>query len=210
MHPISRLRAAGLLAIALLTTVTSCSTIKTEFGSPVPFAQVDALQPGLTTRRQVLAQLGPPTALTPYGDGVAFLYEQLLLTEQQFGISLKDLPYVTPWLSSLFKAVIGQGKTQHDAATLFFDEAGILQDARSGSWPEIVGRGGALQFFGAVQPVVQAEAYLRSPLLMDWGFYMLDPLQQAQNQDYRAQVELKGTSVKSGQRSLELLEWNTR
>ena len=57
MHPISRLAAAGFFAIALLTTGTGCSTIKTEFGSPVPFAQIDTLQPGLTTRRQVLAQL---------------------------------------------------------------------------------------------------------------------------------------------------------
>ena len=193
------------LTLLLAAICSGCSTIKTEIGTVFDLSELDSLPIGVATRQQVMAEHGPPLALTPQGDGVAFLYEYVDLSEQQFGISLKSMPYLAPWLGRLFKAVIGYDTTEHHAAVLFFDRHGLLTEVHSGSWPELPGRGFALQFFAEVKPVVNVEAYLRSPLLMEWGYVMLEPPNQAQNQVYRAPVEMRGSPENAGQRSLEIL-----
>ena len=195
-------RCCGVLAGVLC----GCSTLRVEIGSPIDHLRIYGLMPGITRRAEVMAELGTPQALARHEDGVAMFYEHVRLTEQQFGISLgKAFSWVDIDAGTLFKAITSSSGALHEAALLLFDGRGVLLAYGTASWPEIVGRGGGVQFFTSVRSVVDSSAYLAPPLGMDWGMDWLEPLPQLQNLRYRAGVELRGAPLKSGQRTLELV-----
>ena len=196
------LRSGALLAGLL--GLQACSVMRVELGQPLDVAAYEEFESGLTTRTEVLESLGPPTRLGEHAHGVALVYEHIVLEENQLGLSLDN---VGVWLGArglgLFKVALGESAASRAAAVFVFDEAGVLELAAAGDWSELFGRGGGLQLFFAVEPVVNS-ADLRQPYpSLSWGRRLLDPPLLNLNRTHVADVELHNTPTDVGQRSLE-------
>ena len=197
------------LPLVLVASVCcGCSFLRSDLGARVDLAGVDALEPGRTRRAEVLASLGPPLDLEPHAGGVAFLYEHVLIEERQLGISLEGLGR---WFGiregALFKLSLGRTSSQREAALLLFDVEGILVSVDSRAWGETLGKGGSVQLFVAASQVVDYGPLREGPRQFHWGFELLEPLPAGLNRAHRADLELRGTPVRSGQKTLELRPW---
>jgi hypothetical protein len=156
----------------------------------------------------VLAALGPPTDLEPHGGGVAFLYEHVLIHEKQFGLNLEQLGL---WLgiraASLLKISLGGTTSVREATLLIFDGEGTLVAIDEIDWDENLGKGGSVQLFFAVTPVVDYGSVRNRSRALRWGAELLEPLPIALNQRHHPDLELRGTPVRSGQKALEMRPW---
>lgn len=199
----------ALAGIALL--LASCSTLNLEVGEGVDRGRVEAFEVGRTRRAEVLAALGPPTEIASHAGGVAFLYQKVRLKERQLGLGLDDVGRLVglPWLA-LVKLSFGRSSAHHDAALLVFDSESVLRGASHLTWDESFGRGASLQFLFAVQQVVDAGTLRADPPALVWGRGALDPLPRSLNQAGSADLELRGTGVKAGQESVEMLEYSAK
>jgi hypothetical protein len=198
------------LPLALVAALCcGCSFLDSTLGTDVDLAAIATLEPGATRRAEVLAAIGPPTDMQPHARGVAFLYEQVLIEERQFGINLEGLGnLVGIKQGALLKLSIGRTSTHRDAALLLFDEAGVLVAIGSREWDETLGKGGTVQFFVAVTPAVDYGQLREPPRQLIWGFELIEPLPRALNLRQRADLELRGTPAGSGQKTLELRRYS--
>lgn len=208
------MRVFSLLGAAFLAA--GCSTVEVGIGDPVDFERCAAFEPGRTTRSEVLAALGPPSALARQGDGVVMLWEHVLLEERQLGFSLQKVrelvslalgsPAGLPGIT-LVKISLGRSGSTRDAALLFFDSEGTLETRSLATWSQIMGKGGAAQFVVTVESVVDSEAFRESPRSLTWGLDLLEPLPAVLNRPYAPDLELRATPDHAGQRTLEYAEY---
>jgi len=193
------------LPIALAPLLAGCSTLDLELGARIDLDRCADLQAAEADRAAVLEALGPPSQISPHADGVAFLYEHLVLTERQLGFNLQRIGlYLGMPALSFLKVSLGRSSCRREAALFLFDDAGRLTDSVTADWVEEYGRGGSLQIFFAVQQVVDSDLLTASPRGLDWGLELLDPLPQELNVPHRADLELRGSPFHAGQQTLEL------
>jgi len=194
----------ALALCGLLLALPSCSALRLEINGAFAAAPCAGFEEGRTRRAEVLAALGPPTDLAACEDGVAFLYERVVLDEQQLGISFKTVGALLgmPPLG-LIKLSFGRSGARREVALLVFDADGVLSAVETGRWEEVFGRGGSLQAIVAVDQVVDLGTLRGLPHGLTWGREQLEPLPEALNQMHRPDLELRGTPDKAGQRSLE-------
>ncbi len=74
------------LLVLLLLGAAGCTVLHSEIGNPIDWNDSLFVE-GETHYGTVLEELGPPLRLSRSGDGVAFLYEYLVVKEGQLGIS---------------------------------------------------------------------------------------------------------------------------
>ena len=105
-------RAAALLCLVLLP---ACAIVRTEVGTRVP--GIDGLEVGVTTREQVLAQLGPPRLVRRQFDGELYTWR----TWRGRSRSITILPIFV----RLF--FWEDARLLRDDVTLLFDGEGVLR-----------------------------------------------------------------------------------
>ncbi|MCR9184352.1 MAG: outer membrane protein assembly factor BamE [Halieaceae bacterium] len=111
-------RVACLLLPALLLTLAGCAQYENRRGVEVGWtdAYMQSLQPGVTTRAEVMATLGPPSQVIAL-EGESILY---YLFERSDGEGIVLVLYNRMQID-----------THYDRAIFFFDEDGLLTDASS-------------------------------------------------------------------------------
>ena len=186
-----------------LMALASCSQLRLRVDEPLDPARIEALEVGRTRRGEVLAALGPPAELAAHGEGHAFLYQSIELVEDQLGFSLKLFQAILPGIE-LVKLSFGNSDAHHQAAVLVFGPDGILRDKSYGAWEEVFGRGAALQFLFTVEQVVDSGSLRDRAAPLGWGLLDCEALPEALNEPRRADLELRGTGVLAGQRSVEM------
>jgi hypothetical protein len=192
-------------ALLALLAAPSCSVLSLELGEDVPAERALAFEIGHTRRTEVLAQLGPPTQIAAHGDGSALLYEHVVLDESQFGLRLDFLAryLLIDWLNYI-KLSLGNSSARHDVLVLLFDREAVLRGRASGEWEQVFGKGAAMQVLVTVDEVVDPGTIRDVPRPLSWGRELLLPLPVVLNLPHRADLEVRGTGHKAGQRTLEL------
>lgn len=181
---------------------TGCSVIRQDVGQPL-VVDLDAVA-AASDYHEVLRLLGPPHTLSRADQGMAFLYEEVDLTERQFGISLGTGEV------SLFKAVVAREIADRQVLILTFDADGRTQAYSYREWSDVAAQGGALQFIFAVANVADEGDLNDPPPAHRWGGSLLEPdLARQLNRPHgleagHAGIEQKGTPTNIGQHALEL------
>lgn len=105
----------GLLHCALVLALAGCAQYDNRRGVEVTWkpAAIGDVQPGTTTRAEILARLGPPSQVIALGDESVLYY----LNEQSDGEALLLIAY------NRFSV-----DTRYDRAIFFFDENDILTE----------------------------------------------------------------------------------
>ena len=174
--------AAFLMGSVLLST--ACSSFRTEVGHPLKPPSTPLVE-GQTRFEAVLADLGPPHAISALPDGFVLLYEYSRVSDFQWGISLKlvDLPF--------FKLVKGNSRLLESALLFTFDEQGRLRGQASATWGEPLSGGSALQFIVSAVSLTDTSGFRRIPEPLLWGRGLMRPLPVVLNsaQDLRGGEE---------------------
>lgn len=193
------------LSVYAVLLLAGCTFINEDISTPLNFSEID-LREGHSHYRDALEQLGPPTTVSSYENGVLFLYEYTKTKEIQLGLSVnKD---ELPWLS-WFKLSLGRGYADRQAILMIFDDQGILRILSFDSWERNLGGGSAIQIFFSVHKVVDTSMYYVSTGPNQWGMTLLRPLPETlnarQSLDTGANgLELTNTPVYAGQHTLEM------
>jgi hypothetical protein len=181
-----------------------CAVIRTEMGVDADLSD-DHFMEKDTHYSEVCDEYGPPLKLTETPDGMAFLYENIDVTEYQFGLNVDY-----EWLRYI-KFAIAKGITNRQTLVLFFDEQGILQTKEYEYMTEIPGWGSSLQLVIEVQKLVDTSYLMEPPAQHTWGRNLLAPIPVMLNKKQSLYeglygVELQGATKKIGQRTLEMHE----
>jgi hypothetical protein len=201
-QPPSRTIAVILLAFFACVPLPGCSVIRQDVGQPLA-ADLAALTRA-EDYHEVLQVLGPPHKLSWSGQGMAFLYEEVDLTERQVGLNLRAGEVV------LFKAVVAREYADRRALVVTFDAQGEKRSFNYHEWSDIAGQGAALQFVFVVAGVADEGDLNDPPATHHWGFGLLKAdLPSSLNRRNSLEngdsgVELKGTPTNIGQHTLEL------
>jgi outer membrane protein assembly factor BamE (lipoprotein component of BamABCDE complex) len=99
------------LAFLSLLCLPSCFLARSTENEPLRYAEIESLQPGTTTDRQVVERLGSPADVVQLGKRSAYLYRH--------GKTKR---------AGLFLVLLGlyNEDTRSDRLWVFFDEAGLL------------------------------------------------------------------------------------
>lgn len=190
------------LLILYLFILEGCTVIHSQFDSPLQFNKND-LKQGQTQISTVLKDLGPPAKISALGNGVGFLYEYVLITERQLGVSFGQ------GISSLIKFSYARAKANRKTLLLLFNDKGILTSYEFQDVTEKVGSGVGVSFLYSVVSLVDTSYLEEEPAAFQWGASLLKPLPETLNAKQSLDsglngLELKGTTKSVGQRSLEM------
>lgn len=196
MKPHRLLRHTPVVFLLISIVVQGCTVIKKKIDA-TPGRQPSSFAIVQTHFYDVLDTLGPPAQITPLPEGFAFLYESLLIQENQFGISLgKDS-------LSLFKFCFGDTNVDRATRIMVFDKSGYLRSYSNSATHEDAGNAFAFQFLFGIVPMVDTLYLENNPSPLYWGFSQLNPLPQAL-QSADNWMEQRGTPTGVGQRTLEM------
>lgn len=196
---------ARCIALALtLPIIHACTYIDRHVGQDFSHAAAPLLaQEGPLGVDDVLAALGPPQKLSALSGGYVFLYQQFDIVEKQLGIS-SDQP-VLKW----FKLSLADADVEADTLVLQFDREDRLVASGFSSTREDLGEGGSVMFALNFLSMISSEELdrdLQGP--NRWGMSLLVKPQVALNRKSSVDsgqdgLELRGTPIDIGQRSLE-------
>lgn len=192
----------ALLLLCLGVSTAGCSVIRQDVGQPlVVDTKAVAAAPDY---HHVLKILGPPHKLSRSEDGMVFMYEEVDLTERQFGVNLATNDV------SLFKVVVAREYADRQALVVDFDAEGLTRSFGYRGWSDIAAEGAALQFILVIAGVADEGDLNDAPAVHHWGFGLLEadlPRQlNRQNglETGESGVEQKGMPTSIGQHALEL------
>jgi hypothetical protein len=194
-------RTAALFLCGLLAA--GCSTLYKRADQRLDTEGV-AFEAGETHFHEVLDQLGPPTRMSAVGEGFAFIYEEYLIRENQFGIGGRE------GLLQLIKLSFADSVLFRRVAILRFDAGGILVALSKANTREGLGKSGAIQPILAVKQLVDTSSYEDDSIeSLDWGTTLLEPMPHVLNlpqslNSGQAGLEQGGTTYKVGQHTLEM------
>jgi hypothetical protein len=127
-------RRAAQLAVALLASLASggCFSLSGRFGAPIPLERVNEIRAGETTREQITAWFGPPSAFFKPG-----LLDLILAdgsdVEAASAPVLEDV-YSYRYIETRVRLAIvplillrARATTQTESLIVFFDESGVVR-----------------------------------------------------------------------------------
>jgi len=182
--------------------LTGCTSISRQVGRE-PEPTIPNLKISRTHFHDILDKLGPPTQITALPEGFVFLYESLLIIENQVGFSS------TRGVLSWFKFSFSDADVDRIVHIFTFDRRGYLRSHVGKMTRKDIGDGSSLQFLFALEQVVNTGYLERDPVQQDWGFMLLNPLPQILNSNQSLDsgtrgLEQTGTPTAVGQRTLEM------
>lgn len=195
---------SSVFALLVLVSLTGsgCTILGNRYGEPIDDRHA-GLEEGVTDVGRIVGQLGPPTHLSTLPGGMAMVYEYVDITERQLGINLDVLGL--DW----FKVAIGRGSSLREVLVLVVDDSGSLRAKKFRRWDEDIGKGMGIQLFFAALPTVDKRHLTGPPEQFGWGRASLGRLPVTLNAGQSIDsgshgIELRGTPVSAGQRSLEM------
>jgi hypothetical protein len=118
--------------IGIVGTLSGCFTVRGQFGSPLPEAYIAEIQDGVTTREEITAWFGPPSAFFKPG-----LLDLIFEGEPEFGGPVAPIieeVYTYRYIETeaqlfLIPVFYARATTGDDSTTLtvFFDERGVVR-----------------------------------------------------------------------------------
>lgn len=199
--------ARGSFVVALLLAVGvllagGCTNLRTVIGQPIDPARIpDATS--ATHYRDTLKALGPPNRISTAGTNLVFLYEHVLIRENQIGISSN-----IEWLR-LLKLSIGKAYARRQANLFIYGPAGRLKSHAFREWTEDLGSGASVQLIFSMINVVDTDAYEVDAYQHLWGARLLEPqlaagLNRPSSLNSGSQgLEMLATPERAGQHTLE-------
>ncbi len=166
-------------------------------------AKTPAVKKVKTHYYEILDRFGPPAQIPALSEGFAFLYESLLINEQQIGISMPGEVF------SWFKLSVADTDVERQIQIFIFDKSGFLRSYADRAVRDDVGDGLSFQFFAAVEQIIDTRYLEMDPVQQGWGFGLLNSLPQTLNSrqslDFGTRgLEQRGTPTIVGQRTLEM------
>jgi len=183
--------------------LAGCSTLRRDVDPGITLEQCN-FEPNTAHYHDVLDELGPPARLTAMPDGFAFIYEALIVSEFQVGLSGRS------GLWQLLKMSFANTTLKRGSYLLKFNSDGLLMAAGTLQSKEDLGSGGALQSLFSVQQIVDTSTYEDDHIdSVNWGASLFDPLPSVLNSVQNlnsgaAGLEQSGTTTKIGQHTLEM------
>ena len=191
----------GLLAV--VSVLSGCAHLEHDLGKSLAVESIGAFSEG-SHYAEVLDRLGPPTKLSALPNGMAFLYEHVLLTERQYGLILPG--EIGKWI----KAVYASADAEVEVMVFIFDEKGMLRGADNQAWSADAGAGMSMTLIFSAGSFTDTEQYEKSAARsLEWGKFLTLPplvvLNDGQNLETGANgVQLTTNSKGIGQQTLEL------
>lgn len=200
IHKLQQPVFAILLVMAI--ALNGCTIMNKQIDLP-PSAKALAVKKVKTHYYEILDRLGPPAQITALSEGFAFLYESLLINEQQIGISMPG--EVLSW----FKLSVADTDVERQIQIFIFDKSGFLRSHVDRAVRDDIGDGLSFQFFVTVEQVVDTRYLEMDFVQQTWGFGLLKPLPQTLNSRQSLDsgtrgLEQRGTPTTVGQRALEM------
>ena len=126
-------RAQALLAAPIALACAGCFSMTGSFGAPIPLEHIDQIEPGVTTRDQITAWFGPPSAFYRpglleliTGDGGEAEVASAPLTHDVYSYRYVE-SHVRVLVIPLF-VLRARGTSRMDSLTVFFDDNGRVID----------------------------------------------------------------------------------
>lgn len=165
------LLAGFLFSVALFC---GCTVIRSESPSVEPY-EVSEEAGQKVHYSTLLHRMGPPTNMSQLGGGMVWLYEDMALTEAQFGLGFSD------WPLSIFKINLGSGDGRYHGQLFVFDDEGYLVSAGRTDEEINLGSGVGFQFVFQVSSLVNLADINRPGVQHGWGQGMLVDLPEGLN-----------------------------
>lgn len=182
--------------------MTSCTIISKDINRDVTLDDKN-IEISKTHFSDVLNQLGPPSKLSKYNDGLVFLYEAIEIQEMQLGLNI-DYNVLR-----LVKFSYAKGAAERQALILIFDKNGFLITQNFKEFDEDLGSGQALDYLFSIESLVDSSKLEEDPSSLTWGASLLKPLPEMLNYSQNlgtgvSGVEQQGAPNSVGQHTLEL------
>ncbi|GJM15839.1 MAG: hypothetical protein DHS20C13_11660 [Thermodesulfobacteriota bacterium] len=181
---------------------TSCTVISKDIDRNVTVKNT-SFELSKTHFSEVIEQVGPPSKLSKYNNGLVFLYESINIKENQIGLSADY--NILKWL----KFSYAKGVAERQVLLLIFDNKGFLISQNYKEFEENLGSGQAIDYLFSIESLVDASKLEEDPSSLTWGSSLLKPLPEALNSPHNlgtgeSGVEQLGAPNTVGQHSLEL------
>lgn len=152
---------------------------------------------------EVIDQVGPPSKLSKYNNGLVFLYESIKIKENQIGLSADYN------ILKLLKFSYAKGAAERQTLLLIFDVNGFLIRHKYNEFNEDLGSGQAIDYLFSIESLVDVSKLEQDPSSLSWGSSLLKPLPEALNYlqnlgTGESGVEQLGAPNSVGQHSLEI------
>ena len=128
----SRAPARILAALLVAATASGCFSLSGSFGAPIPVARLELIEPGRTTRGEITAWFGPPSAFARPGLLDLILANGGSLEEPRAPLieDVYSYRYVESRVRVLLIPLIlvrARAATQAESLTVFFDADGVVR-----------------------------------------------------------------------------------
>lgn len=192
------------IVIAFAMSLSSCTVISKKIDSERDL-QGDSFKVDSTHVSEVIDDIGPPSKLSRYGDGLVFLYESIEKRERQIGLS-SDYNILR-----LLKFSYARGIADREILLLIFDREGYLWAKGHKTFQENLGSGQAIDFLFSIQSLVDSSSLEQDPPALSWGSSLLTPLPESLNYSHNVTsgdsgIEQLGVPKGVGQSTLEMAE----
>lgn len=184
--------------------MSSCTIISKDINRGVALDDKN-IEISRTHFNDVIYQLGPPSKLSKYNDGLVFLYEAIEIQEKQLGLNI-DYNVLR-----LIKFSYAKGAAERQALILIFDKNGLLISQNFKEFDEDLGSGQAIDYLFSIESLVDSSKLEEDPSSLTWGSSLLKPLPEVLNYSQNlgtgeSGVEQLGVPNSVGQHTLELLD----
>lgn len=199
---LEKLMRVSVVFFVVIVFLSGCTSISKQIGRDLEPMAKD-IKISRTHFHDILDNLGPPDQITALPGGFVFLYESLLITEKQIGIS--STKEVLNW----FKLSFSDADVDRLVHIFTFDKRGYLRSHVGKMTSKDIGDGSSLQFLFTVEEMVNTNYLEKDPVQQDWGFLLLKPIPQTLNSNQSLDsgaggLEQIGTPTAVGQRTLEM------
>lgn len=125
-HPLSRL--AGAMLVAALAS--GCFSFDGSFGEPIATEHLESIEPGRTTRAEITAWFGPPSAYARPGLLDLILADDGAQPQRPVVVDVYSYRHVESHVRVAVIPLIllrARAETRSEALTVFFDEDGVVR-----------------------------------------------------------------------------------
>jgi len=194
----------SIFILLLILALCSCTVISKKIDKDIALDE-NTFEVSKTHFRDVINSIGPPSKLSKHNKGLVFLYESIIIKENQLGLNANYDFF--RW----FKFSFAKGVADRKVLLLIFDKHGYLIAQGYNEFEENLGSGQAVSFLYSIESLVDSSSLEEDPNSLSWGSSLLEPLPEALNYSQNlgtgeSGIEQHGAPNNVGQHSLELTD----